>query len=225
MPPVSLAFDESAETLIIDADSASHGSAPFQYEGCSHVANLRVWGDGRIVVVSDEPGNQVLTGHLTSDKIGGLVKFLYDQLFSKSWTPEPANPAAFYFGLTMHLQSGTLSYAWGQAGEPPIYQQLLAQIDPHDLTPFVPQEAQLMVAPIAAANPALPDPPVWPERFGLSLSQVGAGGTPISGRTLDYVWSASNQAGILQFKEASHDYAVWLEMPEISIPDPRYGCP
>jgi hypothetical protein len=223
-PSDSLAFDESADTLIIDADSRGHGSGPFPFELCSHVDNIRVWGDGRIVFANFGPGYRVLSGQLTSDKMARLIKFLYDQIFSKAWTPEPA-PAGTYFGLAIHLQSGTLSYSWGEPSEPPIYQQLLAQIDPHDLTPFVPQKAQLMVAPIAAANPVLPEPLVWPAQLGLSLSQVGPGGMPISGKTLDYVWSVSNHAGILQFKEASHDYTVWLEMPEISIPDPRYGCP
>jgi len=223
-PPVSLAFDESADSLIIDADSRVHGGAPFPFELCSHVDNLRVWGDGRIVVANDQPGDRVLAGHLTGDQMARLIEFLYGQFFSKAWTSEPPNPAAISFGLALHLQNETLSYSWSEASAPPIYQQLLAQIDPHDLTAFVPQTAQLIVTPGKADYPGSPEPPEWPAQFGLSLSQVGGGGTPISGAALDYVWRAFSHASSLSFKEGGKYYIVFLEMPEISIPDSRYGC-
>jgi hypothetical protein len=222
----SLAFDDSADNLVIDVDSHVHGGPPFQYEGCSHVANMRVWGNGRVVVASFKPDVlQVLTGHLTKAKLSGLIQFLYDHFYSNAWTSEPPNPAAIDFGLAVHLQSETLKYSWGERSEPPIYQQLLAQIDPNDLAPFVPQKAQLMVAPGKVEYPAPPIRPEWPAQFGLSLSQVGPGGTPISGQVLAYVWDALNHNVILSYKEGSRYYTVWLEIPEISMPDPRYGCP
>jgi hypothetical protein len=222
--PSPVPYDESPNALLIYARSRS-GGPPRQGSLCNFVPNLRIWGDGRVVMGTyTDKGRQVNLGHIDKAQIEDILELLRNAGFYSNWTPEawPPNPAGDGFDLDVNLPGGDYSYSWQSAYDPEIYRELLAKINPTQLKPFTPGRATLMAVPFSNGSGDIVQ---WPPQFSFSLKDVTGSGRIIAGEPLAFIWQDINQNYVPVVMDDNIQYLVWLVMPEISMPYSGYGCP
>jgi len=218
-----IAFERNSSTVIMFAEARSSGGPPWPTEYCNYVPELRIWGDGRVVISEQLAGSrQVRIGHVDEATKQELLQILIRQGFF-SWTPEYPNPAATGFKLQTILQSGKYGHAWNDPDPPEIYKQILVAIGVDRLNLFVPQNARLMAT--SDTGPGMfGESSEWPARFGITLQGITGSGVEVSGDVLAFAWQMISEGRWL-FKEGNTEYVIWLQVPAIFIPDKTFGCP
>jgi hypothetical protein len=153
--PISLEYDSGAGVLVIEADTTGGlGPAPVG----RHVPEVSVYGDGLVVLGSEEDGPLVGTdravtiGHLEGDAVSQLLTVIADAGFFALDDRSMASPAPSdlpWRQITVHLAGGgkTVSiYPFDYAGAPAGFREAydaLVSIEPPDATPFVPRAGTL----------------------------------------------------------------------------------
>jgi hypothetical protein len=226
LTPDLLAYDTSPETVVVYANARITAGAPEPGQTCNYIPNLRIWGDGRVVLREYNDGQRyVYSSHYDPAQIRELLVFLEDQGIFEPRTPMMPNPAGTYSTVTINLRAGEYGFFWDNPSTP-VFAEFLSLIDPGELTPYVPQEALLVVGSYPGSCPPEHELPEWPTRFGISLAEVRKSDRWVTGDALAFVWQAINDHPfpLTGFIEDGQAYAVALQIPGVSYKEPPFDC-
>jgi len=226
-PPAE--WDSSPSALIVEALHNNGFPSGIHEDGytLNYIPHARIWGDGRILWVSDWDGPRtVWQGQLNQAQMTNLLQGIIDTgyfgwkgMYSSSLPLD--NPP--FDVLAINLKSA--SHQVRVVGNSPegfdaLFNQLRDGAEAEEKSEFVPEKGFLTAQPISTT---FSDPlPIWqPDELGFSLAEVGDG-KYISGAALEYVWTQVNRypyvAAYLQ--SDSQAYALYLQIPGVSLTEP-----
>jgi hypothetical protein len=190
--PASLEYDHSAGALVIEADT--FGGLDPAPSG-RHVPEVRVYGDGLVVLATEDQGPRVGTdravtiGYLAEGELDELLVFLADSGFfglDDRYMPSPAAPDMPWRHVVANLTGGTktvsiypFDYSEAPSAFSTAYEGIL-RVRPADPQTFAPTSGKLSVTdlgpiedlPAGRANQVAPwDTPL----MGIALSDAEEG--------------------------------------------------
>jgi hypothetical protein len=147
--PIPLVYDSSAGVLVIEADTGGGLGPP---PAGRHVAEVSIYGDGLVVVASEEgrplvgTDRAVTVGHLEGEEVGQLLTSIANSGFfalDDRYVPSPAPPDLPWRQVTVNLVGGakTVSiYPFDYADAPEAFWETyhaIMGLEPSNATPFV----------------------------------------------------------------------------------------
>jgi hypothetical protein len=215
-------YRHDADTEVITFDSRTVAGPPADNETCNHIPNLRVWGDGRVVIVDSGSNRLVRAGTLDDSQMQAVIKLLDGHGILKQTTPLPANPAGTGYALTVQLNSGTYTQGW--YSRPALLDELRSAINPSRLREYVPEKGLLVTGSFTLWTPPVALMTEWPtSTYGFSLSEATQGKW-VSGDALQFLWKTINTNNPAGLREGNRVWGIGLEIPGISIQDPPFDC-
>ncbi len=150
----SLEYDRSPEVLIVEADTyGGHRPPPIG----RHVAEVSIYGDGFVVLASDEPSSvgtdrMITTGHISEEELSEILSFIANAGFFElddEYMPSPALAGMPWRRVTVNLRecSQTVAIYPPDFVDAPtafsdVYHELMG-IQPSDTAVFKPQSGVL----------------------------------------------------------------------------------
>jgi hypothetical protein len=193
----------------------------------NYIPHVRIWGDGRIVWVSDWEGPRtVWQGQLSQAKMTDLLQEIIDTGFfgwKEMYTSMLPLDNPPFDVLTVNLK--TTNHQVRVVSNSPqgfdmLFNQLHNGAGVEEKSEFVPEKGFLTVQPTSAT---FSDPlPIWqPGEMGFYLAEVGDG-KYISGEALRYIWRDVNRYpyGAAYIQSSSQAYALYLQIPGVSLTEP-----
>ncbi len=192
--PVSppLEYDSSAGVLVIEADTTGGLVPP---PAGRHVAEVSIYGDGLVVLGSEESDplvgtdRAVTVGHLEGEAVSQLLTVIASAGFfalDDRYMPSPAPPDMPWRQVTVYLAGGSKTvsiYPFDYTGAPEGFREVydaLVSVELPDATPFVPSAGTLTSTDLGAISelPAGTGNQVAPwdtPLVGISLREAGQG--------------------------------------------------
>jgi len=218
-PSDPFTFSHDPGTIVIYTDFINYPPREifpgFQFRFRDHISVLRIWGDGKTILVSSPDGKrEILTGMIDDDKFTEIFSSLNQYGIFGTVTPNFVRGSRYQ--LEINLAANQYGYAWNTLSDP-LYEEIVAILKPH-LTPYTPESARLYASvPVIGGWEMDPlfgnvQPQDWPQDFGVSLADVPRDGLEITGPILNYIWEEINSSPYqLRFREADQVYWVRLE--------------
>ncbi len=192
----SLEYDHSSEVLIVEADTYGGHRPPATGR---HVAEVSIYGDGFVVLASDEQSGvgtdrMITTGHISEEEVSEVLSFMADAGFFElddEYMPSPALPDMPWRRVTVNLRecSKTVAmYPPDFVDAPTAFSEAyraLMGIQPADAAVFKPQSGVLTAADLGPID-ALP---------GGQQSQVAPWDSPLVGIDLADAMGGAHLAG------------------------------
>jgi hypothetical protein len=184
--PVSLEYDRSAGSLIVEADTSGGLAPPATGR---HVPEVSIYGDGLVVMARDGESpvvgtDRVVTvGHLGEEQLGQLLATVADAGFfdlEERYMPSPAAPDLPWRQVTIHLIEGSKTvsiYPSDYADAPAAFREayeMVVGVQPSDVTPFSPTSGSLTATDLGPID----------ELPGGRANQVAPWDTPLVGIAL-----------------------------------------
>jgi hypothetical protein len=197
--PVSLEYDRSAGSLIVEADTAGGLTPP---PTGRHVPEVSIYGDGLVVMAREGESpvvgtdRRVTVGHLEEEQLGQLLALIADSGFfglEERYMPSPAPSDLPSRHVTIHLAKGSKTvsiYPFDYADAPAAFHeayQTVVGVQPSETTPFSATSGTLTATDLGPIN----------ELPAGRANQVAPWDTPLVGIAL----SAATQGADLEGEE------------------------